>query len=111
MCLKETKVLDKQTVGKMAKAYLIPYGVWTVIYLLMFQALGILRGQESIFNHENNQFAHAISICGVAPLWFLIALFIAEVVTIAIKPLLKKWGVLRSIDFTRFLSNCSVNMV
>ena len=76
----------------MARAYLIPYAVWTAIYLLMFQAIGMLRGQESIFNFENGQLAHAISICGLAPLWFLIALFIAEVITIAIKPLLRNRG-------------------
>ena len=74
------------------KAYLIPYAVWTAIYLLMFQAIGMLRGQESMFNFENGQFAHAISICGLAPLWFLIALFIAKVITIAIKPLLRNRG-------------------
>ena len=92
MCIKESKVLDKQTVRKMALAYLIPYAIWTILYLLMFQTAGMLRGQESIFNFKNNLFAHAISICGVAPLWFLIALFIAEVMTIAIKPLLRNRG-------------------
>ena len=92
LCIKESKILDKLTVKKMTNAYLIPYVVWTVIYLLLFRVSGMVRGKESIFSFNNGLFAHAISICGIAPLWFLLALFIAEILTIWLKPLLKNWG-------------------
>ena len=42
LCIKESKTLTLQTVKDMANAYLIPYVVWTVIYLMLFQVESIL---------------------------------------------------------------------
>ena len=90
LCIKDSKILEKKTIRKMVKVYLVPYAIWTVIYLLLFQGISIVKGQGSIINLENVVFDHDISICGVAPLWFLLALFIAEAFTLLIKPFLQK---------------------
>lgn len=92
LCIKETKQFNFATIKKMAKAYIIPYIVWTVFFLLAFQFIGTIRGQGTLFNLKNGQFAHAVSICGLAPLWFLLALFISESVVLMLKPLFKVRG-------------------
>ncbi|MBR4781312.1 MAG: acyltransferase family protein [Lachnospiraceae bacterium] len=95
ICMKPSKEISNRTVKKMARAYIVPYVIWTIIYLAIFQALALLKGNESIIGLDKKLSVRAISICGLAPLWFLLALFIAELITIVIKPLLKKhWGCL-----------------
>lgn len=82
--------MNRDTVIKMFKAYLVPYAVWSVLYLLVFQLIAVLLKAPSVFSLDDARFAHAISNCGLAPLWFLLSLFISEVIVIAIKPALKK---------------------
>ena len=88
LCIKDSKSLSVVTFNKMVRAYLVPYVVWTVIYTAIREAK-VMVGEESVIDLNNWFFAHAISICGVAPLWFLLALFIAESITLMLKPLLQ----------------------
>lgn len=67
LCIKESKELTKEIFLKMIKAYLFPYAVWTLIYMAVFTALELPTGQNGLLIY---QLAHAISICGLAPLWF-----------------------------------------
>lgn len=90
LCIKDSKELAKPVLKKMARAYLLPYVVWSVIYLAVFQFDSLMGQKPSIISFNNDLFDHAISDCGLAPLWFLLALFISEVLVIAIKPLLKQ---------------------
>lgn len=85
LCIKESKELTKETFLKMIRAYLFPYAVWTLIYMAVFTALELPTGQKGLLIY---QLAHAISICGLAPLWFLLALFIAESFVIRFKNLI-----------------------
>lgn len=91
LCIKESKVLETTVIKKMVRVYLLPYVIWSALYLLVFQIIAVLMKTSSIF--ENGRFAHAISACGLAPLWFLLALFTSEIIVLMIKPMLKrKWG-------------------
>lgn len=93
LCIKESKKIETTVLKKMARGYLLPYVIWSALYLLAFQVIAVLLKTPSIF--ENGRFAHAISDCGLAPLWFLLALFISEVLVLMMKPMLKKkwwWG-------------------
>ena len=93
LCIKDTKRLSKDTVARMARGYLIPYAVWSVVYIVAFEIIAIIKHEPSIVNIDNYLFAHAISNCGVAPLWFLLALFISELITIALnQSVLQKCG-------------------
>lgn len=89
LCIKETKEFNLPTVKKMVKAYLIPYVVWTVVFIVLFQFEAVMKG-TSILRFDNALFAHAISPCGLAPLWFLIALFFSEIITLSLKPFLNR---------------------
>ena len=88
LCIRDSKQLNKTTVMKMVKAYLVPYAIWTVIYMAAFFAIDVVKGGQPLLY----LLAHAVSLCGLAPLWFLLALFIAELIVLAIKPLLQKRG-------------------
>ena len=86
MCMSQKAVLDKKRIWKMAYRYLLPYVVWTCIYLTLFRLLHAISPDKGvIFSPHDWQFAHAITICGIAPLWFLLALFIAEALFLVIK--------------------------
>lgn len=88
-CIKDSKKLDKSVLLKMARIYLLPYAIWSVLYVAAFQLFYTVHYQSSFISLDNHQFCHAISDCGIAPLWFLLALFISEVLVIAIKSLIK----------------------
>lgn len=92
LCIKDSKRIAKPVLKKMARAYLLPYAVWSVIYLAVFQLDSLLGHQTSLITLNNDLFDHAISDCGLAPLWFLLALFVSEVLVIAIKSLKLKGG-------------------
>ena len=92
LCIKENKQLSFNTIKKMAKIYLIPYVVWSILYLLLFQVIFTVLKQPTVFSFDDAHFAHAISICGLAPLWFLLALFISEAIVLIVKPILKNRG-------------------
>lgn len=85
LCIKESKTLDAHTIKKIVKSYLIPYFIWTIIYMLGFWIASLLHETRI----SDNIIAHSLSICGLAPLWFLLSLFISEFLLLAIKPLLK----------------------
>lgn len=68
LCIKESKQLDRETLKRMAYSYLVPYTVWTVVYLGAFQALAFFGGQGSILHINTVEFVHAVSFCGLAPL-------------------------------------------
>lgn len=89
LCIKDSKKNDKKTLKRMAKYYLVPYGVWTVLYLFAFELSAFIQNKASYISLENGIFVHAITICGIAPLWFLLALFIAEIIVLAIKTVLR----------------------
>ncbi len=82
LCIKKSKQISKETINKMATAYLIPYAIWTILYMLAFLLVEKVIGPDAAMV---NRIAHAVSICGLAPLWFLLALFMAEVAVIALK--------------------------
>lgn len=89
LCIKDTKSLNGITFKKMVKNYIIPYLIWTIIYILIFQSISVVEGKKSFIDLNNTQFAHAITLCGIAPLWFLLALFISENVVLLVKNHLK----------------------
>ena len=51
------------------------------------------KSERINFDFNSGHFAHAISLCGVAPLWFQVALLVANNTVLAIKPFLKKGGI------------------
>ena len=111
LCIKDDKRLDNKTVTSLLRAYIIPYVAWSVVYLIGFQIISMVLKLPSVFSLNDNKFVHAISNCGLAPLWFLLALFISEIIVIAIKPYVKKMrGVLPSIH-SRNCLDCSVILV
>ena len=89
LCISKEKTLNKAVFLKMAKSYLVPYVIWSIIYIAAFEIIGLIRDGVGILSLDNYLIAHAISLCGLAPLWFLLALFIAEVVVLLIKPLIE----------------------
>lgn len=82
LCIKESKELTKETFLKMIRAYLIPYVIWILIYMAVFTAVELPTGHNDLLIY---QLAHAASICGLEPLWFLLALFVAELIVIRFK--------------------------
>ena len=89
ICIKDSKNLNWNSFKKMVYVYLVPYAIWTVVYVFLFQFISLLTTGQSLISFDNYLFAHAISLCGLAPLWFLLALCIAEVIVLFIKPFLK----------------------
>ena len=80
LCIKDSKNIAKPVLKKMARAYLLPYAIWSVLYLAVFQLDALMGHQPSIISFNNDLFDHAISDCGLAPLWFLLALFVSEAI-------------------------------
>lgn len=92
LCIKDSKRINKCTLKKMVKSYLVPYAIWTVFYVLVFELLALISNKASYISLENGVFVHAITNCGIAPLWFLLSLFVAEIIVLAAKSALKTWG-------------------
>ena len=85
LCLKESEKITKYTVLKMMRTYLIPYAIWTVFYMAVFTVLEVWTGEKLLLMYYT---AHAVSICGLAPLWFLLAIFISKLVVSCFKQLI-----------------------
>lgn len=92
LCIKDSKTLDLMTIKKKVKAYLIPFFIWSIAYCFLFHIIDIPGGNVFEIDFNNVFFAHVVSICGLAPIWFLLALFIAEIIVLAIKPALARKG-------------------
>lgn len=105
VCIKSNKALNKETLIAKSKSLLIPYCEWTIIYSLLFCIICLYKKSWAYF--DSTQQIHAITLCGLSPLWFLFALYISEIIVLAIKAVKHKLFVLLGLLFgSMLLSYC-----
>jgi len=90
MCIKSTKTFNKSSLKKMTYSYIVPYVIWTIIYIVIFYLIYLIGDNNTTFGINSYKVYHAVTLCGLAPLWFLLALFVAEIMVLWIKSILDK---------------------
>lgn len=83
LCLKNPSI---ESIGKIAKRLLIPYFIWSFVYLSAY----LIRGFE--FDVVVERLLAIITGRGVAPLWFLWDLFFSELIFVLLLAFWKTFG-------------------
>ena len=76
----------RRFIAKAAKAFAVPYLLWSGVYM----CLSMLRYSYKAMDIFKNSISATFTCRGLAPLWFLIALFMAEAVFMLMYLLLSK---------------------
>lgn len=72
----KTQANRRAEIGKAVKGLLLPYVVWSLLYLTALSVIGGVQMKERIYAF--------LSLRGLPPLWFLADLFLAKVLLIAV---------------------------
>ena len=81
----------KATVQKLFKRLMVPYFVWSVIYIILSVGVHFRDWREIV----PERVWAVVSCRGVAPLWFLAALFISNVIFEYLQPFLDNRNILK----------------
>ena len=85
LCIKDTKVLNSEVFLKLVVRYLVPFIIWSLIYLGVFQWEFNMDGLGPVLDPKNYHYLRFTTLCGFAPLWFLLVLFLSELLFMVLK--------------------------
>lgn len=82
--MKSKKVDLSVNLKKLVRRLIVPYLLWSLVYFLILIGIKIVKYNKIADFHTRivNDLYDTFSLCGMAPMWFLIALFFGEILFI-----------------------------